>query len=222
MNRAERRRHSAEMRSRYPKTLTAVPPSGWLVTERIAVSSTRLGLEPLRGLAAAVLSSQLRAGETAMPTARELLASSMGRRTSRRRPRSSAGTKRDDSGERNYAMHCRVHGLPEPISRYAGAEKQFSLQRSDQSEPTKSGKPRVWRFDFAWPDYGLIVEIDGGVWIRGAHSHPVDILRNMAKRNDATLAGFQLLAFTPQQVLQGHAIAFTVRTLARLGWQPQE
>lgn len=134
-----------------------------------------------------------------------------------RRPK----TKRNNSGQELFALHCRAHKLPQPIAKETTG-KQFTLLNRVQT-PRRDGKniPNVWRWDFAWPTFGVIVEIDGGVWMPGggAHSHPVDITRNMAKRNDAALAGFFVLSFTPQQVKGGHAIDDTMRMLATRGWQ---
>lgn len=127
-------------------------------------------------------------------------------------------SKRNDRGELDFAAQCRAYRLPPVIGKPA---QQFKLLKSQQT-PRKDGRniPKAWHFDFAWPDYRVIVEIDGGVWMPGggAHSHPVDVTRNMAKRNDAALAGFLVLAFTPQQVKNGEAIADTQRLLAARGW----
>lgn len=122
---------------------------------------------------------------------------------------------RNKQGELDFAFACRVFKLPSP-------EQQFKLLKTVQV-PRKDGKniPGKWLFDFAWPEFKLIVEIDGGVFMAGggAHSHPVDIKRNMAKQNDATLAGFVIIRFMPEQVKKGEAIAFTQRVLAARGWK---
>lgn len=74
---------------------------------------------------------------------------------------------------------------------------------------------RKWRWDFAWPDQRIAVEIDGGIWTRGAHGDPQRILDNMEKRNHGALLGWRVLSFTPQQVLKStHAIDFTRRVLS--------
>lgn len=132
-----------------------------------------------------------------------------------RRKKRSRGT-RDDSGEREFFFQCVSHSLPKP-------EKQYRLIRTKQV-PRKDGKdiPSRWFFDFAWPQYGVIVEIDGGIWVGGAHAHPLDLTRNMEKRNDAAINGFLLLSFTPDQVKKGEAIQFTIRVLATRGFKIPE
>jgi hypothetical protein len=119
--------------------------------------------------------------------------------------------KRDDKGEQLFAFQCRAMKLP-PVS------PQYQLARPGVFTP-KTRKQSFWVFDFAFPEYSLFVEIDGGIWIQGAHAHPTDITRNMIKQNDATLAGFQVLRFTPAQAKNGDAIAFTQRVLANKGWK---
>jgi len=78
---------------------------------------------------------------------------------------------------------------------------------------------RKWRADCVFPDYKLICEIDGGIWIRGAHGHPTDIIRNMTKQNDAMLLGFTVLRFTPAEVRSGHAVEFAQKVLQSKGWK---
>jgi len=80
----------------------------------------------------------------------------------------------------------------------------------------------TWEFDGHFPDFKLLVEIQGGVWMRGkgAHSHPVDLMRNFHKQNDAARQGYALLQFTPDEVVNGTALEYTMLTLAdRYGWR---
>lgn len=66
-----------------------------------------------------------------------------------------------------------------------------------------------WRADFAWPDYGLMVEVDGGTWSRRglpSHSSGAGIARDMHKANEAALSGWQLLRFDSRMVRDDHAV----------------
>jgi len=65
---------------------------------------------------------------------------------------------------------------------------------------------RKWRIDFAWPDYHLAVEIEGGAWIQGRHNRAASFLKDMEKYNELSLRRFWLLRFTPQQVESGEAV----------------
>jgi very-short-patch-repair endonuclease len=74
--------------------------------------------------------------------------------------------------------------------------------------------PRRWRFDVAFPDRMLAIEIEGGVWTRGRHTRPAGFLRDAEKYNRAALLGWRVLRFTPQQVMDGTARATLVEALA--------
>jgi hypothetical protein len=125
------------------------------------------------------------------------------------------GQSRNKVGEDTFEFQCRAYKLPPMV-------RQFKLLKTVQT-PRADGKdiPNAWRFDFCFPEYALIVEVDGGIFMAGggAHSHPVDVKRNLLKRNDAALAGFIILAFMPEQIRRGEAIAFTQRVLAKQGWR---
>lgn len=113
-----------------------------------------------------------------------------------------------NEGEELFAFQCRAYKLPQPAAQYRIVSPQGR---------TPTGKPKTWIFDFAFLSHALLVEIDGGIWIQGAHAHPVDITRNMAKQNDAVLLGWAVLRFTPAQVKNGEAIAFVQRALTPNG-----
>lgn len=66
--------------------------------------------------------------------------------------------------------------------------------------------PRRWRFDLAWPDRMLAVEVEGGLWIAGRHNRPAGMLADMEKYNAAALAGWRVLRFAREHILSGEAI----------------
>jgi very-short-patch-repair endonuclease len=74
---------------------------------------------------------------------------------------------------------------------------------------------RKFRFDFAVPQIKFAVEIEGGIWRKGAHSSPQGILRDMQKGNLAVLAGWAVLRFSAAQVRTGEAVAMIRDYLAR-------
>lgn len=81
---------------------------------------------------------------------------------------------------------------------------------------------RKWRADFAiihiptgMESHLLLIEIEGGVWVRGGggHNRGKSFLDDMEKYNHASLSGWRLLRFTPDQVLRGEAISFIKKVL---------
>ena len=84
--------------------------------------------------------------------------------------------------EEMFALHVRADGLPAPEREY-----RFHPERR-------------WRFDFAWPDRKLAVEIEGGQWVLGRHQRPDGFEKDCEKYNAAALAGWRVLRFTGRQV----------------------
>jgi hypothetical protein len=66
-------------------------------------------------------------------------------------------------------------------------------------------KPRGWRFDYAWPDLKIALEVEGGAWVYGRHNYPIGFLKDMEKYNQATLLGWKVFRFTPRQFEDGTA-----------------
>ena len=57
------------------------------------------------------------------------------------------------------------------------------------------------------------IEIEGGAWTQGRHTRGKGFIADMEKYNHAALLGWRVLRFTPQQVLDGTAIAFIKKVL---------
>ena len=90
-----------------------------------------------------------------------------------------------------YFQECKV---PPCLTEY-----QFHLERK-------------WRFDFAWPEQKVALEVEGGSWMAGRHSRGAGFNADMEKYNAAVLAGWKVLRVTPQTV----AMMDTVLMLKRL------
>lgn len=54
---------------------------------------------------------------------------------------------------------------------------------------------RRWKFDFAWPDCKLAVEIEGAIWTGGRHTRGGGARNDMEKYNTAVLDGWAVLRF---------------------------
>lgn len=69
----------------------------------------------------------------------------------------------------------------------------------DAPEPERewmfaAGIGRRWRFDFAWPDAKVAVEIDGGQWAPHGGRHNTD--RDRDKMNHAAVLGWRVMRFS--------------------------
>ncbi len=90
-------------------------------------------------------------------------------------------------GEEQFAQHCQIYKLT-PEREYVFAA------------------PRLWRFDFAWPDKKIAVEIEGGVWSKGRHTRPKGFISDCSKYNMAAILGWRVFRFTTDMVVNGWAI----------------
>jgi len=77
---------------------------------------------------------------------------------------------------------CEVIGLPMPVKEY-----RFHPHRR-------------WRFDYAWPEYKVAIEIEGGSWIYGRHNRAKGFVNDMEKYNEAVMLGWRVLRYTPEQI----------------------
>ena len=59
---------------------------------------------------------------------------------------------------------------------------------------------RRWRFDFAWPEHKLALEVEGAVWAGGRHTRGSGFVKDMEKYNKAVLLGWRILRTTPQNL----------------------
>lgn len=72
-----------------------------------------------------------------------------------------------------------------------------------------------YRYDVAFPEKRVAVEINGSVWQKGGHNTGKGLIRDYDKLNQAQLLGWQVYVFTPDQVKSGHAISVIEQALRR-------
>lgn len=82
----------------------------------------------------------------------------------------------------------------------------FSLPKSVREH--RFHPTRRWRFDIAWPEYKIAVEIDGGVWTNGRHTRGSGYVKDLEKFNAAAKLGWRVFKFTPDQVVNNEALTF--------------
>lgn len=99
--------------------------------------------------------------------------------------------------EDTLVFHLRAAGLPQPVREYVFAP------------------PRRWRYDFAWPEHRLAVEVEGGSWVGGRHVRPKAFEADCEKYAEATLLGWRVLRVTGAMVEDGRALALVQRALAK-------
>ena len=110
------------------------------------------------------------------------------------RPRVRTKTPRVPSPlELRLLVLIRASGFDEPVTEY----------------PFARHLGRRWRFDFAWPDRLLAVEVDGGAWVPGGgrHTRGAGFAADHDKFNRATLLGWRVLRFTARHLADGSALA---------------
>ena len=80
-------------------------------------------------------------------------------------------------------------------------------------------KPRRWRFDFAWPEYKVAVEVQGGIFARTrmGHSNGAAMEDDHEKYNEAQLLGWLVLALGPKAIKRCEYPAMVMRALVMRG-----
>ena len=97
--------------------------------------------------------------------------------------------------EESVAWQVRVAGLPAPEREYRFSER------------------RRFRFDFAWPDHKVALEVDGGEWVNGRHVRGAGVRRDAEKQCLAAVEGWRVLRANGSMVDDGTVLGFLKEVL---------
>jgi len=75
---------------------------------------------------------------------------------------------------------------------------------------------RWFRLDIAWTWYRVGIEVQGGIWTKGAHSTGTGIRRDMEKRNLGILAGWRVLECEPRDLCTAEMVESVRNLIGRL------
>jgi very-short-patch-repair endonuclease len=87
-----------------------------------------------------------------------------------------------------FDVQCRAVGLPPPV-----AEHRFHPVRR-------------WRYDFAWIEQKVALEVQGAIFTAGRHTRGAALVKEHEKLNAAAALGWRVLFVTPKQIANGEAL----------------
>jgi hypothetical protein len=79
---------------------------------------------------------------------------------------------------------------------------------------------RAWRFDFAWLDWKIAIERDGGAFVGGRHSRGAGMRADNDKLNEAQIRGWLVLRFLTSESLTPKALGILYRAFLSRGFKP--
>lgn len=98
---------------------------------------------------------------------------------------------------RDFALQCRVAGLPAPEAEY------------------RFWPGRRFAFDYAWPAHLVALEVDGGVFQSGGgrHNRGAGYRRDCEKFAEAAIRGWRVIRCLPEHVERGQALRWVKRAM---------
>lgn len=102
-----------------------------------------------------------------------------------------------------------------PVSRFERLLRSVGLPapvREHRFHPV-----RRWRFDYAWIEHKVALEVEGGVWTGGRHTRGAGFVGDMEKYNAAVLAGWRVVRVVPGKLCASATVGMLEQLL-----QPKE
>lgn len=101
-----------------------------------------------------------------------------------------------------------------------GEETLFMQLKAHKMIPEREYRfhpSRRWRFDFAFPDKYLAIEVEGGTYANGRHNRGTGYEADLEKYNEAIVLGWDVLRFSTGMIQKGYAIDFILKILESKG-----
>lgn len=104
-------------------------------------------------------------------------------------------------------LQIRALKLPDPVQEYRFAALATGGTGKGSRQRIKAAGMRDWRFDLAWPDLMLAVEVEGGLHVNGRHNRATGFEADLEKYRHATLQGWQVFRCGAKMIKSGDAVA---------------
>lgn len=102
------------------------------------------------------------------------------------------------------------------MTRLADELLRAQLRDAGLPEPVREHRfcpGRRFRFDWAWPERRVALELEGGIWTRGRHTRPQGYERDCEKYSLAAIIGWRVVRATPAMLEDGRALRLVKRAL---------
>lgn len=94
-----------------------------------------------------------------------------------------------------FTLACQGAGIPR-------AQTEFTFH------PT-----RKWRFDYAWPEFRLALEVEGGAWTNGRHTRGSGFVRDLEKYSEAAALGWRIIRVVPDDLFTAKTFSLVRRAM---------
>lgn len=109
--------------------------------------------------------------------------------------------------EKMLDSHMKAHNLPEPKAEYRFAAELVQPGRGVKQRLAEAGL-KDWRFDFAWPDRKLAVEVEGGAFVGGRHTRGAGFSKDLIKYHHAAMLGWLVYRCDAAMIRNGMVVDF--------------
>ena len=106
--------------------------------------------------------------------------------------------------ESRFLIYLRSEHIPAPVAEYRFVAEMVGTGRGLRQRLTAQGL-KDWRYDFAWPEHLIAVEIEGGTWSGGRHNRGRGYAGDCEKYNRAMGLGWQVYRLTADHLRGGNA-----------------
>lgn len=91
-------------------------------------------------------------------------------------------------------LQIKAVGLPAPVTEF-----RFCSRR--------------WKFDYAWPDRMVALEVEGGTWNNGRHVRGSGYEKDCIKYSEAAILGWKVIRATTTMIADGRALELIEKAL---------
>lgn len=116
--------------------------------------------------------------------------------------------------EHALLLQIKALQLPTPIREFRFAADHVGLGKGIRTRLADAGL-KDWRFDLAWPEQCLAVEIEGGAWVHGRHTRGVGFTADLEKYHHAMRLGWTVYRCAGELIRSGEAVELIEKLLRK-------